>query len=120
MSTRVAALPMIAGPIISRRPSARRYSTVEQLPIVSLINVPLRSWVPLAVHVAAFFAGRATRCCLPVGLAVGLAARCLAQKRYRLCAGMPSSAVRTRWDSRTELSIMMKFTQPRSTSLELA
>ena len=57
MSTRVAALPMIAGPIISRRPSARRYSTVEQLPIVSLINVPLRSWVPLAVHVAAFLQG---------------------------------------------------------------
>ena len=121
MSTRVATLPMIARPKVSRAPSARRYRGSSNCRSFSLMNMLLKIMSTFRRCMWALFPqGALHAACLPVGLAVGLAARCLAQKRYRLCAGVPSSAVRTRWDSRTELSIMMKFTKPRSTSLELA
>ena len=120
MSTRVAALPMIARPTVSRR--LRRAAIVwsSNCRSFSLMNMPLKIMGTFGGACGRFFRRALPLLVYRSGLAVGLAARCLTEKRYRLCAGMPSSAVRTRWDLRTELSIMMKFTKPRSTSLELA
>ena len=67
---------------------------VEQLPIVFANEHAAEDQAYLRRCTRALFPQGAFPAAWPVGaLAVGLAARCLAQKRHKLCAGVPSSAV---------------------------
>jgi hypothetical protein len=84
---------MIVRPTISLTPCARRYGGSSTLLIVSLMNMPLKIKRTFGGARGRFFS-KAPAACLPAAaVAVGLVARCLAQKRYNFYVGVPLSAV---------------------------
>jgi hypothetical protein len=95
MSTRVSTSPMIARPTVSLTPWARRYGGSSTVLIVFANEHAAEDHAYLRRCTWALFQqGALPAACLLVGaVAVGLVARCLAQKRYNFCVGVPSSAV---------------------------
>jgi hypothetical protein len=121
MSTRVATSPLIARPTVSPAPWARRYSGSSNCRSFSLMNMPLKIKRTFGGARGHFFRKARSPLLGRSGLWRSAWRRAAWHKNaitfVRECRHPP---FRIRWDSKDELSIMMKFTKPRPTSLELA
>ena len=90
MSTRVSTSLMIVRPTISLTPWARRYGGSSTLLLVFTNEHAAEDQAYLRRRTWALFQQGPPAACLPAAaVAVGLVARCLAQKRCNFCMGVP-------------------------------